>query len=331
MAMAHTRLSRLLRAGIPLLSLVAIACGGELEEQYNVDRLRVLGVVAEPPGVAYGESVELTPIIARGLERTESLHYEWQVCLFSGGIDTFFACPEAVGDVPFPNILAQGNDPTLTFDQDFLDPDSLEALCAALDEVASSPDLPPGLTLPKCGSGLPATVRVKVCEETPGCDDLDAEIATRTLTLVRDEHKDRADRNQNPEILSLSVDGILAQEDGSTVITLTKAKDQDLELLVDIPRSSIQRYTPTRPPGEEVSEREEDLRLSWHVTVGDFFKSQGFYMEGKATYEELLENKVSFDLSEITLPTEIRFWLVLRDNRGGYGWLERSVQLVDGR
>lgn len=322
---------RLLPIAVSACSILALGCDGDLEQQYTVDRLRILGIVAEPPTVASGETTELTPIVARPPEDTTPLFYQWQICVFNGGTDTYYECPERVGDIPFENILATGTGESLTFTQDVLSDEELEGFCAALDAIASSPDLPPGLALPKCGSGLPVTVRVKICEQSEDCDNTAAEIATRTLVLVRDSFKDRPDRNVNPEIISLSVDGSQANPTSVIEVSVSKDKDQEIPLTLEIPRSSVQRYLPIRDPGEEEPEREEDLQVTWHASHGDFFKLRGYYYDGKATFEELQTNKISFDLSTVELPKDVKFWIVLRDNRGGFAWLERTVRFVDGR
>ena len=320
-----THLSSPLRLTLLLLVTLAVtsACDPADFESFNrISKLRVLAFVVDPPEVAPGEEVSVSPVVGTAPDGGP-LFWSWQLCLATRGPSEFFRCPERLGDdVPFPNVIASSQDEVFTFTQDLLDDGTLRQICEVLNSPAVT--LPSFVELPVCEIGLPLRLVLRVCEGEPDCDDLDAEIASRTLVLLFDEEAARADRNVNPAIAGLMIDDQIVRAGEPTVIRLDDP-ERELQLTALVNAAVAQRFEPFARRGEPDAEVLEQLRLTWFSTAGDLGKGVGFFADGIATLEELQANTLSFADEPPAEPLTVGIWLVLRDNRQGAATIYREI------
>lgn len=311
-----------------LVCLFALGAGCNevnFEEFSEVTKLRILGLEASPPGVAPDESVALSATVGTGPE-TGPLFYQWEICLLSEGAANFYRCAEDIDEAPFPNTLASSTDESFVFEQNLLDDAALNTACDLLDQAADI-ELPDFISLPQCLEGLPVRVRLKICEDAPGCDDIDAEIASRELVFLFEDSAARADRNANPEVAALFIDELEIESSDVPVYQLVDS-DGELELRADIAASEAQSFAPLEErDGERLEEEREQLQLTWFSTAGSLDKERGFFAEEIADLEELQTNTLSFSTTELQEGRNVTIWGVLRDNRGGLSSFERTIRV----
>lgn len=337
----HTRYRHLLTLGLLLGSLSLGACAdNDFEQFYEITKLRILGIAAEPAGVAPGETVVFEAVTAKPDDAAETF-YRWQICVLTDGPDHYYRCSDRPlfagpeGDAPAPaglsNVLAEGAGPRWSFTQDQATNEQLLDACEFLAR-ADSYDLPDFVELPACKSGFPVHVRVEACQgRMPPCDD--PEIALHRFTLLLDEAAARSDRNQNPAILGLLAENDPVSDDDRP--TIAAQADGSVRLTALVPTNEAQRYTPverfdpaTRSIVYAPEAEQEILNLSWFSTAGELDRNGYYSADGRAPIEELQTNVLSFDIDTFDEPVDVHLWLVLRDDRRGLSYLERRFRVT---
>lgn len=323
--MRRTMHSSAAASAISLLALVsAVGCSDiDFERSSEISKFRPLTIVATPPDVAPGETTTLEPVFAYPKSLTPPAHAEWALCVFDEGPNGYFRCAEDIPGLGVSNTLATSTDGTFVYTQDQISNDDLHAACDALAKLGGDIPVPPEIAsgLPKCVTGLPVRLRLKVCEEA-GCEDKDAHILSSKLTLLFDEYRSRPDRNVAPTMNGLRANDTLLVEGASTPITL-QGDEMKVAMRIDVPASAAQSFTPVEPEG--ANEEREELQMTWFATAGEWKRARSFFREGITTATEIGENELTLKRSELTLPQTIEIWTVLRDSRGGAVSLYREM------
>jgi hypothetical protein len=306
--------------------LFVVACDDNgFEAVSEVTKLRTLAIGLEPAELAPGEVGQLQALSVVPDEATE-LTYLWELCLFNDGPDNRYACsvdPESGETAGLT--LPGGANTAIPYDAITAGLGSIDAVCAAFEAF----ELPDFIEVPDCTRGLPLTVRLTVSDGT------EEEIAVREVLLLREA--DEA-RNANPPeveiVVSQRVDGdaVVAETvlaaDRATPLALDLSELVDLQLVVD-PAVASEAYETATLDGTATEVVQERLVASWYATHGRFDRNRTFYSDALASAVELQANEWNLEKNTAAeVGTEVRLWVVLRDDRGGVSFVERRIEVT---
>jgi len=283
-------------------------CPGDLEKQSEIVKLRVLAVQAEPAELIVDPAQPLprTTLTALAVEPSGApIAMEYALCTVQQAVPPpNVDCPGTQG-IPLPPA-----GPTSAV----LDLGDPRAIALAL-QFAQDGGMADGGALPP--EGIPVLVGFRATAPAhtlpdggpPAADGGDLQVF-RGLTTVT-ARGPGAPPNQNPGIAAvwLGAAGIEIAADGTTAA----------------PASTIQRVTPIPAPGakEPADGGVEALGYSFFATAGSISDLRS--TDTTATGEP------ADTFVDWTMPgtaQQARLWVVVRDGRGGVGWIARSVQVT---
>jgi hypothetical protein len=290
-----------------ILALACAACANDLEKQSEIVKLRVLAVSAEPADlvVSPGQPPPRTTLTALAVEPSGApVTMRFALCTDQSPTPSpTLDCPGAQGiDLPPSGttsaILDLGDPRIVAFAQssDAGIPDGGSLPIGGIPVVVGFEASAPAHTLP---DGGPA-----------GADGGSLQIV-RGFTLV-ELHDDSTPTNHNPR-----VDALLVAADGGP----------DLAPGGSVPVSIVQRLTPV--PAPDAKERlpgpagaVESLGYSFFATAGSLSS-----LRSTDTTETGEPADTFVDWTAPADPGPVRMWVVVRDGRGGTGWLERDLSV----
>jgi hypothetical protein len=279
-----------------LTSLAALLAGcGEstLSSSWQIDRLRILAVRAEPAEPAPGDLVTFESLTVH--PDNDDLVTVWFACLLEAS--SSYGC-EGIGD---------------TADTADTGADVPEGL------IGYEPDWPPtyvpdesaleGLTEEERIEGRNILLTLVAFENAEEWDfeDENAELATKRVPV-----SENPDPNQNPTISGLQVNGVdlpeggLLEVDAKQTYTFTPMLSDD----------TIQTYSYTNSDGA-TEQRVEEPYFTFAAEGGSLQSSSALY-----PYSDFDWTAPSTANGE-----EIRIWIVVRDRRGGMGWWTQRIKL----
>ena len=263
------------------------ACAPDFEKQSHLSKLRILAAQAEP--------AEL--IIEQGQPPPKTTLTALAVDPQTGLIQLRWALCTVQGAVPSPTLDCpgtQGIDLFSPFGAARLDFGS-PLFKAQYEQLVNSPEAQPLLA-----QGVPVIIGATA---SLGAERLDA------LTTVTLRTADPARPiNHNPSIATLMIgDQVIAPEGNTTVAAGATIK------LTPIPGEGSHELTPDGP---------EKLNYSFYGTQGDIqtLRSADTTSTGEAV-------DPSVDWIAPKTPGPAQFWVVVRDGRGGVGWIGRQVMV----
>jgi hypothetical protein len=286
------------------------ACSNDFAPYSRLDRLRVLAIRANPPTPVPGdlcrmEALAFAPAAA-------PIAYRWSFCPVLARANEDYACPltqaetvEVFGASP-PFDL--GTARTAEFTNPFA-LDRLGALCAAGVHTAQFDEAV------NCGQGYPVSLVLDV--------STDGDSLRAAFTVYLPTSADAA-INANPTVLDLALDGqILAEE--PTPVPLPAGRVADLAVALSDDSAEMRPI----PPSESGSGlRRERLRLSWFADLGSLDQDRTVYLDGETTLQQATSNRWTPPPQEaLTAQALGTFAVVVRDDRGGVGWLTRPIDL----
>ena len=113
-------------------------------------------------------------------------------------------------------------------------------------------------------------------------------------------------------------------EDGSTEFELPKR----IRLFADVPESATERFMrPARGFETEGKEKLENLAITWFVSSGSTEKERTAFTDGTSELSAIRANTWRLPFPRDEERDEAQVVLVIRDERGGVNWLQRSVEL----
>lgn len=320
------RILQYITTGLLCLSPWVIACSNaDFEEVTQVSKPRILDIVEEPVGAAINETWLATPVLAYPNTFQENLTLEYQLCIFDLGPKNYYRCVEEL-PIPFNNILAEGEGDSFSFEQSVLSNEQLHQICEALSGQGKPEDGPQGALepLPLCKEGLPVQLRVKMCRDTPGCEDQDAVIVRKRTTLLFEESAQWTDRNTNPVILGITIDHEPWDENQPKSVSLgTEPLELDLNIQADL-NESAQYYRPYNADPNSEPIREE-LETRWFATTEGIESSRRYYREGVTRDDEFKENQITLEPDLLEDGEIVDFWVILRDSRLGSDVIQRQI------
>ncbi len=310
--------------------------------QSRIEKLRVLAVRAEPATVLPGAATTLDVLTAlpENLVGEAALSSLWLACPKPEGVATPLPCGVAAG----------------SFGEDFAHPTPLPrcdgnsqvTLCIIGDSATVTYQVPPMIALSEEGAAQVLLTQVTSNAGTA----LDCLIATSfngsrpvdadhcVISVKRLEIADRLEApsfNLNPTLLDMT----LAEKDADAVSLL--AADASFALAPE--KGERSRWTLEVTRAEDAAEIKSDgtyeaLAVSWFSTGGEFVGGRStFTPEGCAAQADCADlEPTPTSSAEWIAPTELelpdvadergglRYYTVVRDDRGGVAWLKGSAR-----
>lgn len=283
--------SRNASAGLILLLWAGAGCGSPFPPETLVERLRILGVRAEPPEADPSTVVELDALVADPAGEGRPVECTWAVCLLElGGEAQEIDCP---GEDSYP---IEGS-----CDAARLEMPALVAWLAA--QGFDLDDLPEDLPVDELPLYLGLDVRAGPAR-------------TRAIKRIRVAPEPRQDANTNPVLEGLKADA-RPVDGGAQLVAGTNVVLEPLAA-----PASRQRY---RPEGEEGEEILEDFLFSWFSTCG-VLEDERTILDVAADGSRLDLN--TWKLPEREEPCTL--WVVLRDGRYGIDWMSFDFEITAG-
>jgi|GEM_PF-287641 len=297
--------------------LLFAACQDPLDPQSRVIKLRVLAVRADPAELILDKGAGLPHTIFTALAVNPAgdlPETNFALCKVLGGVPSpDLACPGAAG-IDLPD--AGPNRALL----DFNDP-NLQAYALQLFSSDGGP-VDAGALQAQLAQGIPLIVGFQSTAPAggfpdggpPGFDGGPQLLPGFTTITLRSASSQPI--NQNPELSAIQ----LLAVDGGTPVDLPESGSFTLRpgqqlRVIPVPAANSKEHL----DGGGV----ESLGYSFYVTGGDLGSLRS--ADTTATGEPA---DTSVDWTAPLLPATVQFWVVVRDGRGGIGWLSRKVQVV---
>ena len=281
--------------GLTLLttSLAALLAGcgdSTLSSSWQIDRLRILAVRAEPAEPAPGELVTFESLTVH--PDNDDLITVWFACLLEAS--SSYGC-EGLGD---------------TADTGADVPEGL---------IGYEPDWPPtyvpdesaleGLTDEQRVEGRNILLTLAAFENGEEIDfeDESAELATKRIPV-----SENPDPNKNPNIAGLQIDGVELPEGGVLEVDAKRTYTFTPVLADD----AVQTYSYTTTDGV-TEERVEEPYFTFFADGGALGDSSTLY-----PYSDF-----DWTAPDAATGEQIRIWAIVRDRRGGMGWWTQLIQI----
>jgi hypothetical protein len=275
---------------------VLAGCESPFAPRTLVERLRILGLKAEPPEVGPFDEVALEVLLADPAGEGRPVECTWAVCLVQlEYVATDIQCP---GPDSYP----------------------LEGDCRS--SVLSMPDLiqwlaEQGFDLDQLPEDLPEGFDVADLPLYVGFEATAGEERTNAIKRIR-INLTGEELNINPVLLGAELDGIPLRDGVNQVVMGTEV---ELNPLAD----EGTRQTYKREDDEE--DRLEDFLFNWYSTRGKF-KDRRTILDIDSNGEPMEPNQWELTDEEYTSPGPATVWLVIRDGRYGTDWKEFQFEIL---
>ena len=309
-------------SGALACALVLTACSSDFAPYSELDRLRILAVQSDPATPMPGETTVLSALAFAPTGESPSYHWSW--CPVPAQASQSYACPldqvaanqvfSAVVDPSGGRVVPSldlGTSPTASLSNPF-PVAALAALCAVgLESQGFAHAL-------DCEGGYPIMVTVDVST---------ASSSLRAGFVIRLPSESPPTLNQNPHPAGLSLAGIELDDPPATIVV---SPSQTIDLRAQIPADASElRPIPAAegPPGQRL----ERLTASWFADRGRVDTDRTVFIDGVSPLDQTSRNRwTAPDTQSWPADNRVQFMLVLRDDRGGVGWLVRQVLLERG-
>jgi len=283
-----------MRAALLAFVFVVMAgCSNNLPKQSIVDKLRVLAVQANPAELVIADTLPAATLNALAIEPSGApIQLQWALCPLPANLP-----PPASLDCPGSHGIALPQDGNSVARLDLADPSTQPFW----DVLYRTPDGTP-LTDEQRASTLSAgTTAVAGFSATAGGEELDgfAQVPLRSAG---------APINHNPSLIGLLVNGAELPADGSGVLHAgVKVR------LQPVPASDAK---------EDTGNGLEALNFSFFATDGDISSLRS---TDQTSTGEPADSSIDYTAPNTT--GSVRLWVVIRDGRGGVGWITRTAQV----
>lgn len=273
-----------------------LACtADELAQAWEIDRLRVLAVAAEPAEPRPGDHVTFTSLV---VSPDPVAAVVWTVCAdpesdefgCASGIDTsaLSGDPESFDVEDFEAAGGIGVEPYFAPEWDV--PAEL------LDSLDAAARL----------EGVTSLINLIAIPEGEDLDESDLEIAFKRVPVSL-----APTPNRNPSLTGFRIDGY--EIPVGAVASIAAGQTYEIEPI--LAEDAVETYTYRNKSGED-EEREEEPYLSWYLVEGTFDQANSLYPHLSVNYTAPSEPAAeSGDL-----------WVVIRDRRGGMGWYHQPIR-----
>jgi hypothetical protein len=292
------------RSSLLLLPLL-LGCSDGFERYSKLSSLRVLGMRSDPAMPRAGASASLQALVYAS--PGQDITYHWTLCPVAAKAKDAYACPlapEAAATVFGPGLPAFDlGGASEAFLSHSLAPEALASLCArgiAAPGYADSVD---------CDLGFPMTV---VLDVSSGGQSLRAAFSVYLPTS-----EDSLADNHNPGLVDMTVNGVplgavLGPVPGAELAIATTVAGDAVESRPPFPFESGTNWRPER------------LTFSWFADAGSWNKDRTAFIDGETALADAAANRWT---APDVLPAALTCAVVVRDDRGGVGWLVRKPSL----
>lgn len=299
---------------------LALGCGDDFAPYSQLDRLRVLAIKAEPATPLPGETALLSALtFAPG---DEPVAHRWSWCPAPAPARDSYACP--LDQVTAAQVLAPYLDPAAglpSFDLGgaataaFTNPFSAAGLVALCATGVAGAAYAQGVD---CEGGFPVTLVL----------DASTSVATlRSGFVLRLPVETPPETNGNPLPAAITLAGQVLADPPPTIRV---APGQTIDLGLDIPPAAAELRSIPAFEGDP-GQRLERLTASWFADQGRVDTARTSFIDGETTLAETGRNQwTAPKATEWPASGTVWFAVVLRDDRGGAGWLSRRVLLEVG-
>lgn len=297
-----------------------MGCGDDFAPYSQLDRLRVLAIQAEPATPLPGETALLSALTFA--PAAEPVAHRWSWCPAPAPAGKSYVCP--LDQATAAQLFAPYLDPALGLPSldlgnaataSLTNPFSAVGLAALCATGIASGAYAQGLD---CEGGFPVTVV------------LDASTATATLRsgfVLRLPVGPAPELNHNPVPGAITLGGQALAE---PPLAIRLAPGQTVDLGLDIPPIAAELRSIPAFEGDP-GQRLERLTASWFADHGRVDTARTAFIDGETTLLETGRNRwTAPDAAAWPTSGTVQFAVVLRDDRGGAGWLSRRVLLEMG-
>lgn len=293
---------------MPLI-LLLLGCDNpldDLSQSWQIDRLRVLAVAAEPAEPRPGDTVTFTSLVVSPVVPVEMV--------------TWFACLPESSDSYGCEIDSSILDDLQGTDFSSMTPEELAALyeqLVAAGLIGVEPYFAPTWQIPSTAldslseserlEGLSALVNVTAIPTGDDLTEADLELAYKRVVV-----SEAVTPNHNPGLVGLEVDGRAV--DPTERVEATPGST--LELTLVFAADAIETYQYVLDDGT-VESRTEEPYLTWYTQDGTFDQT--------ATLSP--DFTVEYTAPEQPANAEFSVWVVVRDRRGGMAWAELPLRV----
>jgi hypothetical protein len=315
-----------LAAAVIALAVAAGGCSEDFAPFTRLTSLRVLGLQADPPTPATGETSTLRALVYMPPGTAEP-SYSWRWCPFPGSANDGYPClvdeqmlaalPGGTGVPPFD--LGTGESAAFP---NSIDPALLTAVCGGM-----LPGQPERLD---CTNGFPMQIGLTIDN---GVETVKAVQTVRlrfTPTTPLDPPIYGLDApNAIPTIDALTalLPGTESDIVNPPVTTLPRDIGTRIRATVDM-ATAIESYDSADDDGNPAT-LDERLFVTWYVETGDLDNNRTSF-NGNAPFEDMEKNIWTPGLTEDYAPSTARLYVVIHDNRGGVSWRFGTVNLEPG-
>jgi hypothetical protein len=298
---------------------LAWGCGENVKPETLVEKMRVLSIVAEPPEIGPGESTELTELNLNPGGKTTVVWIGCQPDPFNLGRGacndvTSALRPTSFADFPpGTSLLGFGPKAGYTVKSDLFDvltPDDPTRQNGTVGQILA-------VTL---GDEIKATTTPE--EFLALFERIENREIQTLLSVTRVLATERAVKNTNPKLQSLSVNGEVLPVNATLIVK----EGEKYELDPVVPDAARESYTLLTPDGP--SDRTEKIIGAWYSTAGRFSEPRVDLFSGtRAVYTAPGSAEVPDD--PVPERRTGKVWIVLRDGRGGQSWRELPLFVCD--
>ena len=316
-----------------ILAFLAGACARNFPAENQLQGLRILAIRATPPWIASGGSSTLDALV---YSPDPEIQYEWSWCPLRGGSESRYACSMTAEDFQKQLTAAGisgvesnynlGTSASASFGY-FGTTDTLTALCYSKM-----------ITCPTEGLSISIGLTVKSGGKTAR--------AFKEIYLMLDS---TSTANANPVLGEMRIGAVGTTEENAGTVpagsaTVTLSFGNTYQFFVEVPTESAESYsqafsqavtqtvtqTATPTAGGTYSRNvTETLTVSWYIEGGTTTVTQTSFNSAVTTtsLDTLGQNQWTLPSAGEFDHSEIKIIPVIRDNRGGVGWLERTFLL----
>lgn len=298
------------------MSLLLGACGEDFDPGARVTDFRVLAVQAAPAYVSPGESAHFSVLSHQ--PSGEPVNYAWAVCpsprevTTEGCLEQLEELERTTGEIPLLGMGEELSEIDLPVPADALE---------AIPEHAR-----PGAALGVLNVACPGTLELggskqglpfRCSDRDDGRElNLDEQVVGMKRLFVREQ-----DRNQNPVIERVTFEGRDWPEDE---VPEVDACSEDGNRYDDC-SASLARAMAAIPRAADFEAGTDEFGRAFHEQiVVQYYATEGLF-ENEVRIGEA--PATSWVARQRASGSEVRFWFVVRDDRGGVGWTTRRVRV----
>lgn len=276
--------------------LLLLACtSDELSQAWEIDRLRVLAVAAEPAEPRPGDHVTFSSLV---VSPDPIAAVVWTVCADPESDE--FGCAASF------DTTALSDDPGSFDVEDFEAAGGIGIEPYFAPEWEVPVDLLDDLDADARLEGVTSLINLVAVPEAEELDESDLEIAFKRVPV-----SEAPTPNHNPTLTGFRIDG--NEIPAGAVAALAAGQTYEIEPI--LAEDAVETYTYRTQDGED-EEREEEPYLSWYLVEGTFDQPNSLYPY----------LSVNYTAPEEPAADEGSLWVAIRDRRGGMGWIHQPIR-----